>query len=53
MPKLISKDDVRALALGGTIFGGGGGGRTETGIHEGYFALELGKVELWSQALAP
>ena len=48
MPRIITKDDVKALALGGTILGGGGGGGTENGFREGYLALELGKVELWS-----
>lgn len=48
MPKIITKDDVRALAIGGTILGGGGGGGTENGLKEGYLALELGKVDLWS-----
>jgi len=48
MPKLITKEDVKALAIGGTILGGGGGGGTDNGIREGTLALELGKVELWS-----
>lgn len=48
MPKIITKDDVKALAIGGTILGGGGGGGTANGLREGYLALELGKVELWS-----
>ena len=48
MPKVITKDDVKALAIGGTILGGGGGGSPENGLLEGYLALELGKVELWS-----
>jgi DUF917 family protein len=48
MPKIITKDDVKALAIGGTILGGGGGGGPENGLREGYLALELGKIELWS-----
>ena len=48
MPKIITKDDVKALALGGTILGGGGGGGPDNGLIEGYLALELGKVELWA-----
>lgn len=48
MPKIITKEDVEALAIGGTILGGGGGGGPENGLREGYLALELGKVELWS-----
>ena len=48
MPKIITKDEVKALAIGGTILGGGGGGGPENGLKEGYLALELGKIELWS-----
>jgi len=48
MPKIISKEDVEALAIGGTILGGGGGGWPEVGLKEGYLALDIGKVELWS-----
>ena len=48
MPKIITKDDVKALAIGGTILGGGGGGWPETGLRDGYLALEIGKVELWA-----
>ena len=48
MPKIINKDDVKALAIGGTILGGGGGGWPEIGLRDGYLALEIGKVELWS-----
>jgi DUF917 family protein len=48
MPKLITKKDAEALAIGGTILGGGGGGWSETGRRFGKLALEIGKVELWS-----
>lgn len=48
MPKTITRDDVRALAIGGTILGGGGGGGPENGLIEGNLAVELGNVELWS-----
>lgn len=48
MPKLITKEDVKALAIGGTILGGGGGGWPEIGLRDGYLAVEIGKVELWS-----
>lgn len=47
MPKIMTKDDVDALAVGGAILGGGGGGWSETGKREGLLALEIGKVELW------
>jgi DUF917 family protein len=48
MPYLVSKEDVKALAIGGTILGGGGGGWPEIGLRDGYLALDIGKVELWS-----
>ena len=48
MPRIIIKEDVKALSIGGTILGGGGGGGIDRGLKEGYLALELGKVELWS-----
>ena len=48
MPKIINKEDVEALAIGGTILGGGGGGWPEMGLRDGYLALEIGKVELWA-----
>lgn len=48
MPRLITKDDVTAISIGGTILGGGGGGSPEKGIREGNLALELGNIYLWS-----
>ena len=48
MPKIITKEDAAALAIGGTILGGGGGGWSEMGLREGNLALEIGKIELWS-----
>lgn len=48
MPKIITKEDVKALAIGGAILGGGGGGSPENGLREGNLALEIGNVELWS-----
>ena len=48
MPKIITKEDVKALAIGGSILGGGGGGGPENGLREGNLALEIGNVELWS-----
>ena len=47
MPRNMTKEDVEALAVGGTILGGGGGGSPEAGRREGLLALEIGKVELW------
>ena len=47
MPRSMNKEDVEALAVGGTILGGGGGGSPEAGKREGLLALEIGKVELW------
>jgi uncharacterized protein len=44
----MTKEDVEALAIGGTILGGGGGGSPEAGRREGLLALEIGKLELWS-----
>ncbi len=48
MPRIINKEDVEALAIGGTILGGGGGGWYDTGRSEGKLALEIGKIELFS-----
>ncbi|MBM3291660.1 DUF917 family protein [Candidatus Bathyarchaeota archaeon] len=48
MPKIITPEDVEALAIGGTILGGGGGGWPEIGRNEGHLALKMGKIELWS-----
>jgi len=47
MPHTVTKEDVDALALGGAILGGGGGGWPETGRRTGSLALEIGKIELW------
>lgn len=44
----MTVSDVEALAIGGTILGGGGGGWPEMGFREGNLALEIGNVELWS-----
>lgn len=48
MPRSITPEDVKALAIGGTILGGGGGGWPETGRKNGLLALEIGHIELWS-----
>ena len=47
MPHDVALEDVEALALGGAILGGGGGGWPETGLKTGSLALEIGKIELW------
>lgn len=44
---------MEALAIGGTILGGGGGGWTQDGIRDGRLALEIGDIELWSPEEAP
>lgn len=48
MPKIINTEDVDALAIGGTILGGGGGGWPDIGLRDGRLALEIGKIELYS-----
>jgi DUF917 family protein len=47
MPRTITMGDVEALAIGGTILGGGGGGWPETGLRTGKLALDIGLIELW------
>ncbi|MCW4049078.1 MAG: DUF917 family protein [Candidatus Bathyarchaeota archaeon] len=47
MPRVMTFEDVEALAIGGTILGGGGGGWPEIGRRDGFLALQIGKVELW------
>ena len=47
MPRIIVEEDVEALAIGGTILGGGGGGWHEIGRNDGLLSLQIGKVELW------
>ena len=53
MPRKVTLDDVEALAMGGTILGGGGGGWPETGRATGKLAMDLGGVELWSPEETP
>jgi DUF917 family protein len=53
MPRKVTLDDVEALAIGGAILGGGGGGWPETGRNAGKLAMELGGVELWSPEETP
>ena len=38
MPRIIVEEDVEALAIGGTILGGGGGGWPEMGRSDGLLA---------------
>ena len=47
MPRIIIPEDVDALAIGGTILGGGGGGWPEIGRSDGHLALKMGRIELW------
>ena len=53
MPRKITLEDVEALMIGGTILGGGGGGRPDIGLAAGRLAMELGGVELWSPEETP
>jgi len=53
MPRKITSEDVEALAIGGTILGGGGGGWPDEGRAAGKLALELGGIELWSPEEVP
>ena len=53
MPRKITLEDVEALAVGGTILGGGGGGKAEFGLAAGKLVMELGGVELWSPEETP
>ena len=49
----MTREDVEALAIGGSILGGGGGGWPEDGRQEGMLAVEIGEVELWDADEAP
>jgi len=53
MPRKVTLDDVEALAVGGAILGGGGGGKAEFGLAAGRLAMELGGIELWSPEETP
>jgi len=53
MPRKITLEDVEALMIGGTILGGGGGGRPDIGRAAGKLAMELGGIELWSPEETP
>jgi DUF917 family protein len=47
MPRVMTKEDVEALAIGGSILGGGGGGWAKDGRRTGLLALEIGEVILY------
>jgi len=53
MPRVITREDVEALAVGGTILGGGGGGWPHTGRSTGNLALDMGEVKLYSPEETP
>lgn len=48
MARIITREDVEALSIGGAILGGGGGGWPSTGAKDGTLALDIGKIELYS-----
>jgi len=48
MPRIINRENVEALSVGGTILGGGGGGWPEIGLRDGRLAIEVGVIELYS-----
>jgi DUF917 family protein len=49
----MTEADVEALAIGGSILGGGGGGWYEDGMRAGLLALEIGEVRLLDPSTAP
>ena len=53
MARLMTMDDVDALAVGGAILGGGGGGWYEEGRRDGALALDIGEVKLLGPEEAP
>jgi DUF917 family protein len=46
MVRVMTREDVEALAVGGTILGGRGGGWPEKGLRNGNLALDIGEVKL-------
>lgn len=53
MARLLTKEDVESIAVGGTILGGGGGGCPDEGLRNGNLALDIGDVELLAASEAP
>ena len=53
MVRKMTREDVEALAVGGTILGGGGGGWPEKGLRNGNLALDIGEVRLLGASEAP
>ena len=53
MARLMTRGDVEALAVGGAILGGGGGGWAEDGMRDGRLALDIGEVRLLDPREAP
>lgn len=53
MARLMTAEDVEALAMGGAILGGGGGGWCEDGRRDGTLALDIGEVRLLGAEEAP
>ncbi len=53
MARLMTAEDVEALAIGGAILGGGGGGWCEDGRRDGTLALDIGEVRLLGAEEAP
>jgi len=53
LARIMNKEDVEALAIGGSVLGGGGGGWAEDGRREGLLALEIGEVSLLGPEEAP
>ncbi|MGD2200251.1 MAG: DUF917 family protein [Candidatus Bathyarchaeota archaeon] len=49
----MTDEDVKDLAMGGTILGGGGGGWPEGGLKTGRLAIEIGEVNLLEPSEAP
>ncbi len=44
--KMLTKEDIKNLVMGGCILGGGGGGSMELGLEFGYQAIETAEINL-------
>jgi DUF917 family protein len=53
LARLMTEEDVEALAVGGAILGGGGGGWSRDGRRDGLLALDIGEVRLLGSEEAP